>query len=473
MLIPINFTGGDFQHKSRPLSNQITRNFWPQQIQTPKSKSTYILQTFFGLKEWINPVLTGACRGMLENQGVPYRVVGTKLYKFDSMGNHTVLGDIPGSNRCTLRALNKVIMILNGSGQLYLYNSEDSTMTRVTDVNLGSPRGSAVINNQAIYDDGEGQGFVVSDVGKPGVINGLNKASAENQSDNLVCPYGYNETLYLFGEKTIENWWNSGQGNPPFDRVQGSTTNVGILAIHSLADNSDYTFFLGTDYHIHTLTGGSSSVDTIISTDVMARQFSEYATVSDAFGLCMNVQGKRFYAITFPVQNITWVYPEGGEWFQWGSGSEGRTKTNSYITVFGKHLVGDYNSSKLFELDPNTYTDDGEAIIRTRQSAPIHGGLFNAAGLDFEISSIEVILESGNGLIEGQGSDPRLMISISKDGGKTFGTERQLKCGGLGQRRKVATMALGKYNECVIKLQVSDPIYWSIYSAVAYLEVCA
>lgn len=471
MLIPINLTGGDYQHKSRPLTNQVTRNFWPQPIQTPKAKSQYVLQSFYGLKQWTDPAVGGVDRGAITNKGILYRVVGTTLYQVNSDKTHTNLGTISGSNRCILGAMGSQIIVVNGSGTVYIWNG--TLLTQMTDPNLGSPRSVAVLNNQAIYDAGTGQGFDVSDVGTPETINGLNNASAESDSDDLLRAYAYRESLLLMGTKTIENWWNSGQGNPPFDRIQGAIINIGLGALNSMADNPDYVFFLGSDFHVHTLTGGSSAVDTIVSTNAMAKQFQGYETISDAIGWTMQLEGQWFYVLTFPVQNVTWVLPVGGEWFQWGSSSVGRIRANSYANIYGAHLVFDYQSSVIYELDAETYTDNGENIVRTRQTASLHGGLFRADGLDFEINSIEVILETGVGLLEGQGSDPRLMISVSKDGGKTFGTERFLKCGGLGTRRKVKTSGMGRYNECVIRLRVSDPIFWAIYSAVAYVEICA
>lgn len=469
MLVPLNITGGFDEHESRPLSKQLTRNFWPQFQATKKNRSEYILRSFYGLKAFKDSS-GNADRGMIKNQGKLYKVTDTTLYEVDSVGNHTSLGTIPGSNRCIMSAMGSQIIIVNGSGKAYVWDG--TTLTQNTSVNLGNPRGVAVLNNQAIYDQGTGQGFDVSDVGKPAEIDGLNNAAAESFSDDLLVPYAWRETLYLMGTATIEPWWNSGQGNPPFDKVQGAVINMGLDAIHSVADMPDYLFFLGSDKQFHSLSPGTSTVDTIISNPNMADKINEYLITSDCIGWTMELQGQWFYVATFPAQDVTWVYPIGGEWFEWGT-DDGRIRANSYVNIFNKHLVAEYNSGNIYELDKDTYTDVGDAIIRTRDAAPLHSGLIGPDNKEFEINSMELILETGVGLLSGQGSDPRVMVSVSRDGGKSFGTERMLKVGTLGEQVRVHTGGFGRFpSSCVIRVRVSDPIPWFIYSANVDMEIC-
>ena len=469
MRIPINITGGTSEHKSRPLSKQLTRNFWPQMQQSDKARSRYILQSFYGLKTF--KAFTGnADRGMLVNKGILYKVTDTTLYTVDSLGTHTALGAIPGSGRCIMKALGAQIVIANGSGQIYVWDGTD--LTQNTDINLVKPKTVTVINSQAIYDEGSGQGFDVSNVGKPAVIDGLNNASAESFSDDLLAVYGWRETLYLMGTDTIEPWWNSGQGNPPFDKVQGGVINMGLGAVYSVADTPDYMFFFGSDKQFHTLTPGTSAVDTPVSTPAMAKAIGKYLVTSDCIGWTMELEGQWFYVATFPSEDVTWVLPVGGEWFQWGTGN-GRIRANSYAHVFNKHLVAEHNSGNIYELDAETYDDAGEVIIRTRDTAPIHSGLIGEDNKEFEINSFELVLETGLGLLAGQGKDPRVMVSVSRDGGKSFGSERMLRVGKLGEQVTVRTGSFGRFkSECVLRVRVSDPIYWAIYSAVIDMDIC-
>lgn len=470
MLVPINITGGSYKHKSRPLTKQVTRNFWPQLIATKKARSEYILQSFYGLKLFKEQA-GNSDRGMLANQNKLYKVTDNTLYEVNSVGTHTTLGTIPGSNRCILKAMGSQIIVANGSGQIYIWDG--TTLTQNTNINLGNPRSVAVLNNQALYDAGTGQGFDVSDVGLPASISGLNNAQAESYSDDLLMVYAFRETAYMMGRETIELWWNSGQGNPPFDKIQGAVINMGLDAIHSAADDPDYIFFLGNDKQFHSLTPGSSAVDTVISNPAMAEKIAKYLVTSDCIGWTMQLQGQRFYVAVFPTENVTWVHSVGGEWFEWGEGTEGRIRANSYAYVFNKHLVAEYNTGNIYELDPDTYTNAGDNIIRTRDTAPIHSGMVGQDHKEFEINSLEIVLQTGTGLITGQGKNPYLYVSVSRDGGETFGTERFMRVGEMGKHTLVRLNGLGRFKEsCVIRVRASDPVFWAIYSANIDMEIC-
>ena len=77
------------------------------------------------------------------------------------------------------------------------------------------------------------------------------------------------------------------------------------------------------------------------------------------------------------------------------------------------------------------------------------------------------------GLTSGQGEDPLAGISFSKDGGRTFGTERLVKIGRMNDGRRVVRLKnCGRFYSCVIRIRVSDPVYWAIYNGVAEVEPC-
>lgn len=475
MLLPINLTGGSYKHKSTPLSAQRTVNFWPQKQTDEKARSTYILEAFPGLAAF-GTQAGGVDRGMFEHKGLLYKVTGTSLYSVSSLGVHTLLGTIPGSDRCIFAPIQSSVVIVTG-GVPYVWNG--SVLTTVTDVDLETPNGAAHLNNQILY-DGNGGRFAVSDVGDATSINALNYATAESEADDIVRVYTFNQIAYMMGVQTIEPWWNSGQGNPPFDRVEGGIVHVGLGALHSVANDKNSMYFYGSDDQIYSLRGSSSAVLSIISTQPMAQEFKKYGTVSDNIGFCINLDGQWMYVSTFPTVNKTWVYIiDTKEWFELSSGSQlGRWSANSYAYCYRKHLIADFESGDIYELSDTTYTENGDTIIRFRDSAPLHAGLLDSSrgnfdGKDLEMNRFELILNTGVGLVSGQGSDPEVMLSFSDDGGRTFSTEMWGKVGMTGDfRKKVEWFALGKFTSRIIRIRVSDPIYWSLYSASADVEVC-
>jgi len=466
--VAINLAGGTYKHKARSLSAQVTRNFWPQLQASEKSKSVYILEGYHG-KELFGTSSLGTDRGMFEHTGILYKVTGTHLYSVSSTGVHTELGIITGTGRCIFAPIGENIVIETEGTR---YQWDGTSITQITDGDLEAGQGIAHLNSQIIY-GGEGGRFGVSDVGDATSINGLNYATAESNADNLVRPYTFNQVAYMMGEKTIELWWNSGQGNPPLDRFEGGIVDVGLSAFYSVANDDSNIYFLGDDRQVYAMRGGASAVLEPVSPQPINREIRRYTTISDAFGYCVNHDGQWIYVLTFPTENKTWAFPAGGEPFELSSGIfGGRDITNSYAYAFGKHLVADYRNGNIYELKDDVYTDNGEEIIRIRDSAPIHGGLVGQVGAWLEMDRLEIIMETSQGLLTGQGSNPVVMVSFSDDGGKTFSNEMWVEAGSIDEKIwRVELFALGGFYQRIIRLKVSDPIYWSIHSAGADLEV--
>jgi hypothetical protein len=468
--IPVNITGGTTKYKSRHLSAQTTRNFWPRKIDDQLAKSPYILESFWGLKSW-SSTAGNADRGMLEHKGVLYQVSGSSLYSFDSAGTASAaLGTVSGTGRCYMFGmLDKVVIVTNNT--VYTWDEGTDTFTEQSDGDFETPQTGAHLNNKAIY-DGDGGRFGVSDVGDPLSIGGLEYATAESNADDLVAVYTFQQRAYMMGEKTIEPWWDSGIGSPPLNRVEGGIIQVGLDAKYSVSNDDDFMYWLADDKQVYALSGGQAQV---ISDQALTREITGYTTTNDAIGWTMNLEGSWLYVLTFPSAQMTWVYPRGGEWFEWSYGDAGkRSLSNSYAFAYGKHIVGDYASGNLYELDPETYTDNGTTILRTRETAPLHGALLtpDAAGKRLTMNRMEIMLETGVGLITGQGSDPEIMVSFSDDGGNTFGTERRMHIGKLSDKMwKAELFICGSFYSRIVRIKTSDPVYYSIHSAAVDLEI--
>lgn len=384
--VQLNLTGGTYKHKSTPLSAQVTRNFYPQRQTDDSVKSPYILQSFLG-KSLFGTQSGGPDRGMFSHQSTLYKVTGEKLYSVDSAGTHTALATLAGSGRCMFAPIGSNIVIETGEyNATSRFTWNGTTLTQITDADLEAGTGIAHLNNQIIYGGLNGR-FGVSDAGDETSIDGLNFATAESQADLLVRPYTFNQIAYMMGEETIEPWWNSGQGNPPFDRVEGGILQVGIVSRHAVTNDNSYVYFLANNYQVYSLRGSAAGVLTPLLPEPMVREFKSYGTVADAIMWTINLDGQWLVYLTFPSADKTWVYAVGGEWFEVGAGLSGRDLSNSYVFAFNKHLVADYQNGNIYELSDLNYDDNGDEIIRTRDTGPIHGGMVGAPSKHIEMSS--------------------------------------------------------------------------------------
>ena len=462
---PINLTGGTYKHKSRPLSSQVTRNFWPQAQQDSSTKSSYILTSFPG-KKLFGAVAGNKDRGMLQHQGILYKVTDTTLYTVDSAGPHTSRGTIPGVAHAIMAGIGSNVVIVT-EGIPYLWNG--STVAAITDGDLETPDSCAHLNNRMLY-DGDGGRFVTSAVGDATSINSLDYAAAESNADNIKRVFVHDQTAYMMGDDTMEPWWNSGVGRPAYDRIERAISQVGLGALYSMASTRDWFYFVGSDSQVYRANGADVQP---VFTNALAREMAKFTIISDARGIAYNLEGQWMYEVTFPNEDRTFCHPENGETFELSSGNDGgQNIASSHAFVFRKNLVGDSTSGNIYELDPDTFTDNGTAIIRTRDTAPLHGGLFKAVGRRLEMNRFELIMETGVGLLSGQGQDPQIGLSFSDDGGRTFTFVGAGTIGKLGEfQHKVEWFGLGSFYERIIRLQMSDPVYTVIYSAAVDIEI--
>jgi hypothetical protein len=170
----------------------------------------------------------------------------------------------------------------------------------------------------------------------------------------------------------------------------------------------------------------------------------------------------HFYVINFPAAGKTYAYnEEGNAWFQLSSGSnESNYIGTSYAEAYGKKFIASEGS--VLELDCDTFTDNGDTIIRERISAPI----ISPEGGRIEMSSFTLIMETGVGLISGQGVNPKVMLQASYDGGKSWSGEDWVDIGRMGEGRiKVVWDNMASAYEMLIRVRVSDPVFVSFHGA--------
>ena len=79
------------------------------------------------------------------------------------------------------------------------------------------------------------------------------------------------------------------------------------------------------------------------------------------------------------------------------------------------------------------------------------------------INSLQVVCDVGQGLNVGQGSHPVLMAEFSKNGGKTFGSERWSSIGAIGTfDTRVRWTRCGQARNFTPRFTASDPVPYRI-----------
>ncbi len=455
--VPFNIVGGTYENRSKPISTQRTVNMY-QQV-NPKVKSQVSLQSFPGQKllQGVDGEVDRNTHNMAE---ILYRVVDNTLYSVDSLGVHTSLGTVTGSNRCIFADDGDNLVII--ADKVYVYTKSTDTFTENTNVNLVNVLSVTIINNQFIYTTPDLS--FMSQPGDPFDVSGLDAVDAESNPDELVRDYVFNQTIYRFGVRTMEPWYNSGVGSPPIDRIEGQQISVGLGAISSVANTDRAIYWLGDDKCIYRISGG---IYERISDDGISNSIEEMTTISDAFGYTFTLQGQDFYLITFPSENKTFVNNESlgkDGWFELRSYQDKSYSGTSLIQIYDKLIVAD--KGDLLTLELNEYTQNTDTMIRERITDEITA---EDLGLDFDMllmSSLTLKVESGVGLITGQGENPRIRVELSTDGGRTYPHVQWVEIGQLGEHTQLVEIDMFATGRSLrFRLRMSDPVPLAIYGA--------
>lgn len=463
MRLKIPLLGQGYKHRSLPLSAQTCKMLIPELNR--ETQHILSLQPFPGITVRYSGS-SSADGGLHRFQSELYKITGNTLYKYSSVWAQTSIGTIAGSGKASIISDASKMIIVRG-GNVYSYDG--TTLASESDADFETPSFVAYLNNQAIY-DGDDARFCVSDAGDLANIDGLNYATAEVLGDDLIAPYAYNEMLYLFGESSIEPWYNSGAGNPPFDRIKNSVIPVGTKWGHSISSNHRYIYFLGSDRAVYRILGTQTEK---ISTIPLAQQFATYSAINSAIGICFSFDNQDFYYLSIPGKEA-WCYCEdSNSWFELTTGTdETPYKATSYCECYDKKLFAIDGS--IYSLESDSYQNGSDTIIRERTSALVNAALLGVQyqGLKMIMGRLDLFVRA-MGIATGQGSAPIVMLSFSDDYGNTWSSERQLIGANSGQHYwKMTTDNLGQFEDRVFKIRISDPIMCSLEGAVAEVEVC-
>jgi len=467
----IQFGVNSYQALSGLMSSERLVNFYPE-IAPPQSPFRGMLIGTAGLKEWIDLERFEPIYGSIELGSFIYVVCGLGFYQIDSSKTAVLKGTLGGSPDRVMMTHNRTqITILLSNGDSYYYDTVGDTFAQITDIDYQDASSVTTLNGYTIFSKRESDQFFISALNDTTSYSALDFATAESEPDNIVAVYAINNELWIFGEKTIEIWGNTGNATFPFERIRGTYIEVGCQSRFSICHDQEGIFWLGDDNSIYQGVGYQAIRR---STHPIEDKIENYASRSDAFAFFYIQEGHRFYTITFPTSGKTWSFDTTTElWHERSSRNpatkiDERWRANTLTFFAGLNLVGDKNTGKIYELDLNTYDEDGEEIIGEIVSATIFKNFAR-----MHSNRLTLIMDTGVGIDgNGQGIDPEIMLQVSVDGGKNFSDEMWQPIGSIGSyETEVSWLKIGYGRSLIVKVKISDPVRRRIVGAYLDQEV--
>lgn len=449
---PISIFGLGVQSKSPNVTAQKRVNFYLE-IQEDADKTRLVNYGTPGLTLHANPG-ANPTRGAHAIGNYVYVVNQNTLYQVDNAGIAIAKGTLLTMSGFVDMADNGTqIMIVDGTYG-YIYNIAAGTVTQITDPDFPGANHVTFNDGYFIVNKPNSGQFFISASYNGLAWDALDFATAESNPDNLVRAVADHGELILLGEVSTEFHTNSGGLDFPYTR-SGAAIEWGIAARWSLAKFDNSLIWLAKnrmgEVQVVRLNGYSPQR---VSTFDIETIINSYSGVSDATGFSYLLNGHPFYQLNFTSANASWLYDGASNcWSELKSGT-GRHRAELAVNYLNRTLVCDYSSGNIYNLDSDVYTDNGDMMVSELVSKHVFADLER-----YCISELQVDLEAGVGLATGQGSDPQIMLQISKDGGHTWGAERWISMGKIGEyKRRAKWNRLGQSRNWTFKIRISDPV---------------
>jgi len=457
MILDINFVGPSYEDRSVDVSAQKCINLFPT-----KDGERPALYGTPGLK-LLGTAGSGPIREVYEMNGKLYVVSGNEFYHINKTDySAQLIGILSRLDGKPSIADDGNKMLIGDGNRAFVFDPSATRNNLISLSNTDFKAATTVVymNNFFIRHDKDSVSFRTNTLGDIMTWPALDFDNADRDPDPITTLISDHNELWLFGKRSAEVWYYSGNANFPFSKVPGAYIEMGCAAARSVAKADNTIYWLA-----HNNEGGRTIVmakgysPAIISTRAIEYKLDSYAVVDDAIAYTYKQEGRTFYVLTFPTEDVTWVYDASSRlWHQRKSYGMGRHLSNCHVFWENKHIVGDYKNGNFYEMDMDTFSDNGTDIERIKTSSHIE-----MDGLTLFHNSLELMVETGN---VSTSQNPVARLSYSDDRGHSWSNEMWNDLGKIGEfYRRSKWYRLGSARSRVYKLRMSDAIRTVILGA--------
>lgn len=437
-------------------------NLYPEidEMQTGKEKEIASLVQRPGLVKR-HTLGSGPIRGIYQaSNGRVFAVSGQNFYEFtiDAVTDYGALLDST-AGRVSMTDDGTDLVLVDGL-KGYHFTFDTDTFAEITDTEF--PTGADVVqffDQYLIVNEPGTMRFWWTDTGAAN-WDGLDFASAEGNPDELLTLLVDHRELWLFGTESIEVFFNTGDADLPFQRREGTLIESGIAAINSVCQLDNTPAWVSRDKNgAGMIVRGVGYNPKRISTHAVEQAIKGYGDISGASAYTYQIGGHHFAAFNFPGADRTWVYDATTElWheetYTLSDGTMSRHRIEHHCFDGQRHWAGDFQNGNLYTMEESVYTDDGQMISFLRRNPHTSAG-----GRRIFTGSFQLDMETGTANSSGAGSDPKIMLRYSKDGGHRWSNEKWRGLGKVGEyKKRVIWRRLGSSRDLVIEVRCTEPI---------------
>lgn len=450
-------------------------------------------------------------RGSFKYHDTSYHVIGERLYKLSNSFEFEFLYELDTETGYVGIAANNgsQIMIVDGVAG-YVVPVAGGLITKITNATHpnfpANPVDIACLKGYMTVIDGQEQpsGFYLPALNDATDWTVLQRGQVDGDS-NLKAVRVLHGQLFFFKEYTTAVWYDAGIGAElPFRDLPNEEMPFGTVNAANVAVAFNRIIFLSqTREGLSAVREISGSNAVPVSPPALLDEFQSYIAdpakgVGDAAAF-LEQKGKLiFYRLNFTAANKTWVFnvtqssSNDLRWHEEEMLNHDRHFAQTHVNLNGKNYYGHYSLSNFYEVSAEYVTNDGEAIVPTRIIAPFptlnrirvdrfhldlqQGELFYKKLMNETVflateSGDILSTESGDELVldfptqEIVQENATVFLSLSYDGGQTFGPRLEAPLGELGDRaywtawRRLGSTKRGQDFVCRFEFYYDIPMY--------------
>jgi hypothetical protein len=435
----------------------------PEEVQSPTPVTHFPRP---GLTPFGNALSQDVGRGIfISSKEQLFSVIGQTVYYVNSAGVYIFIGQLAtkASTPVSFSDNGNQAVIVDGSVNGYTINLTAPNAFAFAPIN--DPTGLFVGSTMVDFADtflafnapGTDEWYIsLSDQVAFNILNQANKSS----SPDPIVAHAFNlRQKWLLGSLRSEVWYLSGAADFPYEEFPQTFIPYGCAAPYSLTQADDKLFWLARNPQgqaIMVRTEGYAVV--AISTRALEYEWSNYATISDAISYSYQQAGHTYVVIHFPTANVSYGYDLSTK--QWhrrattdANGNLNRELVAFSVLAYEKNIGQDWATGQLYTIDQNNFTDNGAPMYFERTFPHVIDEMERLTVPEF-VADFETGEMPNTGEVDP--IPPQLGLSISRDGGVTFGNVRWKGAISAGHNRTMLRWrGLGQARDFVFRLQWS------------------
>lgn len=445
---PVDLIGGYYRDSSIPQSRQDTVNWIPEVAQAAGTRTQWKLRGAPGLDFLLDIPGGGPIRGAENVEGQLFVVSGQKLCEIGPTGTVTDRGTIPGVGPVYMahnqRSTGSELLIENGSSSGYVWNTATGTFTTITDEAHVGAISADYLDSFFILAEPFGRFWYHSDLATGLAYNSLDRYESEASPDRIVCARVNQFEVVVFNETTVEFFGNTGAATNTFQSKR-IVIEVGCAGRGTVARVAGTLAWLGNDGQFYALANYQAVP---ISTDAEVKAIKGL-NWSQAFATVFKDDSHEIAYWTFP-DGQTFGYDFSTKlWHRRESYGLDRWRLNTLTYWNGKWVGGDFQRGRLYVLNWNTYTENGQPLVAERVTGPLHSDQSR-----FSVNYAELIFDTGTAAF---GVEHEALLSYADDSGHNFKNWKSRSLGERGQYgKRVRYHQLGQTLNRVWRIRVAS-----------------